>query len=330
MKKEDQEIEHLRILCETLFNDPLRPLCIVESDGDIVMQNKAFSSLVGSSEGETQLSVILSRVLSSSDISRFEYTLNTFFILVEKSMQTSASIIDKLLIGEEVFSGSFQPFPNKSGKLCCLVGLSQSGEAYEQSNPEPPSPRELPPVLAVVENLTEKLASINHCEVNLDTSRFNAQSIPSHQSAIILDTLGQILKFSIKHSIESPAERLTLDKETTAHVQLSCGNENFNNTSGVVYFYEDDGRGLNVQEIFECARQANLTDKSSHRELSEDEVVSFLFDDRLSLPTNHNFDVTNLEQLRLNVKDSLNGKIQVSYEEGQSLSIKISVPDKKS
>jgi len=107
MKKEDQEIARLRNLCETLFNDPLRSLCIVDSDGDIVMQNKSFTESFSSSESQTKLSEVLSKLLPLSELKRFDYALNTFFIPINDDNRAKFSIIEEVrqtLLSGWVFS----------------------------------------------------------------------------------------------------------------------------------------------------------------------------------------------------------------------------------
>jgi len=152
----------------------------------------------------------------------------------------------------------------------------------EAGDPIPQEAQVNSPVLAVIKDLTRKLADINHCEVVLDTSNFNEDVIPPEQRAIVLDSLAQTLKFSIKNSIESPAERLTLNKGPEANVALTCSyQENIGglDVPGVVLSYQDDGRGLNTREVFECAKKSHLTNTNSAEELRKEEVVGFLFDE---------------------------------------------------
>jgi two-component system chemotaxis sensor kinase CheA len=72
----------------------------------------------------------------------------------------------------------------------------------------------------------------------------------------LADPLLHMVRNSIDHGIESPAERIALGKDPTARIRVAAGHQ----SGQIVVTIADDGRGLNREKILAKARQNGLID----------------------------------------------------------------------
>lgn len=187
-------------------------------------------------------------------------------------------------------------------------------------------------ILPVITDLSNKLASINGKEIEINTKNFDENIIPENIKPVILETLGQAVKFSIPHSVEPKDMREKAGKNPVADIILSNKYEDSIpglEKPGVVFYYKDDGRGIDPVTILEVARKAKLTNKKTADELTKNEILSFLFNNQFNLPKKHALDVVNLVRLKETVVKNLKGKMRLSYQEGESFSFQLLVPTEK-
>jgi len=83
-----------------------------------------------------------------------------------------------------------------------------------------------------------------------------------------------LLNNALDHAIELPGERVALDKPATAKIKLGAktqGNE-------VVVTFTDDGRGIDLQKIYQKAIDKGLCDPDvSMNQLRREEILGFIF-----------------------------------------------------
>lgn len=87
----------------------------------------------------------------------------------------------------------------------------------------------------------------------------------------LADPLMHMVRNSVDHGIEEPAERLRAGKPPTAHVTLRAGHQ----AGFIVIEVSDDGRGLPREKILRKAREKNLI--AADAELSESEIFALIF-----------------------------------------------------
>jgi two-component system chemotaxis sensor kinase CheA len=88
----------------------------------------------------------------------------------------------------------------------------------------------------------------------------------------ISDPLLHMVRNSIDHGIETPAERVALGKDPTAHIRLSACHE----SGHIVISISDDGRGLNREKILAKAIERGLVQPGA--QLSENEIFLLIFE----------------------------------------------------
>jgi two-component system chemotaxis sensor kinase CheA len=106
---------------------------------------------------------------------------------------------------------------------------------------------------AFLNTLTEGVAADCHRSVQLVTSGLD--SIPSAYAVRVRDICVQMIRNAVVHGIEESAERLRVGKSPTARITVSFGTED---PEYYVLGVEDDGRGLNYEEIIDRALRCGL------------------------------------------------------------------------
>ncbi|HTW65263.1 MAG TPA: chemotaxis protein CheA [Bryobacteraceae bacterium] len=87
----------------------------------------------------------------------------------------------------------------------------------------------------------------------------------------LADPLMHMVRNSVDHGIEEPAERLQAGKPPMAHVTLKAGHQ----AGFIVIEVSDDGRGLAREKILRKAREKNLI--AADAEPSENEIFALIF-----------------------------------------------------
>ena len=88
----------------------------------------------------------------------------------------------------------------------------------------------------------------------------------------IADPIMHIIRNSIDHGVESPAERKQLGKPEKARVLLEAKNSG----GDVLIIIKDDGRGINLEKVMRKAKENGLLTKPES-EYSEKEIQQFIF-----------------------------------------------------
>jgi two-component system, chemotaxis family, sensor kinase CheA len=87
----------------------------------------------------------------------------------------------------------------------------------------------------------------------------------------LADPLMHMVRNSVDHGIELPADRVAAGKPAQAHVTLKAGHQ----AGHIVIQISDDGRGLAREKILRKAREKNLIEAGV--ELSESEIFALIF-----------------------------------------------------
>jgi type IV pili sensor histidine kinase/response regulator len=136
--------------------------------------------------------------------------------------------------------------------------------------------------------------------------------------------LTHLFRNAFDHGIETIEERLAIGKPVEARITLSAsiqGNQ-------VVISIADDGRGINLEKVYEKAIKQNLCTASSIENLTQNQILEFIFTPGFSTAaavTSLSGRGVGLDIVRLQI-ERLRGAIQVETEFGKGTKFSLSIP----
>jgi two-component system chemotaxis sensor kinase CheA len=139
---------------------------------------------------------------------------------------------------------------------------------------------------------------------------------------LMAEPMIHIIRNSIDHGIESPAERKANGKSEHGTVKLKA----FNTNSYVNIIISDDGRGINKESVFKKAVEKGLVPADA--QLSEEEVLALIFHPGLSTASSVS-DISGrgvgMDVVKQKIHD-LRGYVSVKSIAGKGTSIHIKLP----
>ncbi len=140
----------------------------------------------------------------------------------------------------------------------------------------------------------------------------------------ITDPLVHLLRNSLDHGLETPAERMAKDKDEKGTVKLSASHE-----EGEVWVtVEDNGRGLNREKLLQKAISKGLVDEEEAAEMPDKAVYNLIFAPGFSTAaevTDISGRGVGMDVVKRNL-EKIKGKIDVSSTPGQGTRIDLRIP----
>jgi two-component system chemotaxis sensor kinase CheA len=138
----------------------------------------------------------------------------------------------------------------------------------------------------------------------------------------ISDPLLHMVRNSIDHGIESPAERIALGKNPTARITLSA----YHQSGQIVIAISDDGRGLNREKILAKATERGLVQPG--QQLTDSEVFLLIFEAGFSTAekvTDISGRGVGMDVVRRHVQ-ALRGRIDIQSKAGEGTTFFLKLP----
>ncbi|MCG6145710.1 chemotaxis protein CheW [Leptospira bandrabouensis] len=144
----------------------------------------------------------------------------------------------------------------------------------------------------------------------------------------VIDAIGEplihLIRNSVDHGIESPAERRASGKPEEGTVELNA----YQGGSNILVEIRDDGKGLNKEKILKKAIERGLVNESDAQNLAESDIFQFIFAPGFS--TADKISDISGRGVGMNVVNKLieefKGKILIHSEEGKGSSFTLSFP----
>ena len=136
------------------------------------------------------------------------------------------------------------------------------------------------------------------------------------------DPLTHIIRNSVDHGIESPADRLAAGKNEEGTVRLAAEHRG----GRIVIEIRDDGAGINPERVLKKAREKGLV--SADATLSDDEINNLIMLPGFSTAETIS-DISGrgvgMDVVRSNIQD-LGGRISLKSERGRGMTIQLALP----
>jgi two-component system chemotaxis sensor kinase CheA len=136
------------------------------------------------------------------------------------------------------------------------------------------------------------------------------------------DPITHIIRNSVDHGIEPPADRLAAGKKEAGTIRLSAEQRG----GRIVIEIQDDGAGINSERVLRKAREKRLV--SPDAQLSQDEINNLIFLPGFSTAEAVS-DISGrgvgMDVVRRNIQE-LGGRISLKSEEGRGMTIELALP----
>ncbi|HEV3156663.1 MAG TPA: ATP-binding protein [Candidatus Baltobacteraceae bacterium] len=131
--------------------------------------------------------------------------------------------------------------------------------------------------LESLHELGDRIAKEFGKEVEFDTDRFDEHALSQEIRGSVKDVLVQLVRNSIFHGIELPAERREHVKNAAGLIEIWTERDRIApQTVSVVY--RDDGRGLDSDKILALAVERGLVSQEEREEFRGDAAIRFIFE----------------------------------------------------
>jgi two-component system chemotaxis sensor kinase CheA len=169
--------------------------------------------------------------------------------------------------------------------------------------------------------LIRELAAKTGKKVRLETVGENTE-VDRSVIERLSDPLTHIIRNSVDHGIESPADRLAAGKSEEGTIRLAAEHRG----GRIVIEVRDDGAGINAERVLKKARERGLV--SADAALTEDEITNLIFMPGFSTAEAIS-DISGrgvgMDVVRSNIQE-VGGRISVKSERGRGMTIQLALP----
>jgi two-component system chemotaxis sensor kinase CheA len=171
-----------------------------------------------------------------------------------------------------------------------------------------------------LQQMSEKLSAEHGKQVSLVT--MGLEDIPESWSSVLFDLLGQLLRNTIEHGIEDPAQRVALAKPELGTMAIDFVDRG---PQGFELNVQDDGAGLDSERIAEVGVRLGLLSLDTARPLDPARLISLIFQPGLTTSQDPARRGLGMQIVRDHVQ-RLGGKLQIAAKRGQFVRFQISLP----
>ncbi|MFK7954654.1 MAG: ATP-binding protein [Lysobacterales bacterium] len=196
----------------------------------------------------------------------FEILAHEFEDKVEELRRKSDTSTKDLLTLTVHLKGLYEHLASVQDMVQRFSSLSGSHEhTQSDENSEPANP---------LARLGNQVAERNGVEVRVSRVGLDDEEIPEPYRELVNDAAIQLVRNSVAHGIEGPAQRLRLGKRAEGQVVVSV---NTSDDGELVLQVRDDGRGLNMEKIRSTAIEKKMITFEQANRLNHTQVLGLLF-----------------------------------------------------
>ncbi len=259
-------------------------------------------------------------VLSQLEASCSEYIVNSRKLISSGSNHKNRADAQSLIQDGQNMLKSIQNL--RKGFVDQIAGLEQNSFRLQERIMEL-SMLPLDLILGELPRMVAETAAMIDKDIDFSTSGSDIL-----MDKMILENLNDpilhIVRNAVDHGIESPEDRKAVGKPETGTLTVSCSSESGN----IIIRIRDDGRGIDHEQIKRRAVQRGLISENDVDDLTESEIISFIFVPGFSTKTS----VTELsgrgvglDIVKHNI-EKVKGKITASSTPGEGSEFMLSVP----
>lgn len=190
--------------------------------------------------------------------------------------------------------------------------LLSAGRSAPASAATPGAPQD--EIITPLRSLAETVAGTLGKNVEINAADFAADQLPVPLRSLVKDVLIQLVRNSLAHSIETPAQRLLAGKLPAGQLGISGG---FAEDGRWRLTYRDDGRGLDFKKIRARAIAQGLLPANGAQHYTDEQIAPLIFMPGFSTadaPTPAAGRGMGMEIIKEKIVDECDGEIQVRCE----------------
>ena len=174
------------------------------------------------------------------------------------------------------------------------------------------------------ESFTEEAAKRNNKEAKIKVVGFDEAGVSEADLNALREICIQMIRNSVVHGVESPAERLAKGKPREGQIFLNLEKKN----GGYVMTYQDDGKGLDFDKIRQTLVSRGLATPDQAQAMGTSELARSIFQSGFSTAPKPNEDGgrgVGMDVIKDRIK-TLRGNLKIATGEGKYLKFTVILP----
>ncbi|MDH3589237.1 MAG: ATP-binding protein, partial [Gammaproteobacteria bacterium] len=179
---------------------------------------------------------------------------------------------------------------------------------------------------ALLHNLAERIGTEQGKRVNVHCIGLEGKHVPEIYRGPVKDMAVQLIRNGVTHGIETPDERLQINKGQVGRIAMKFIPLGPN--GGFEFSYRDDGRGLNIDLIRRTAVEKGFVGADQVEKMDERALMALIFQRGFSTSEVVSTDAgrgVGMDVIR-NLVNELDGRVRVSTARGEYTQFKITLP----
>jgi two-component system chemotaxis sensor kinase CheA len=248
---------------------------------------------------------------------------------ISSRLQTTAAAINEIGLRAEISGNDLLPAMVLLEELCSHLLIAADSAAVhvpmsetQETNEElEVSERRAQRKLAVaLRQMSDRLSAEYGKKLGLVT--MGLEELPESWSSVLFDLLGQLLRNTIEHGIESPQRRVALGKSDVGTMAIEFVDRG---AQGFELNVQDDGAGLDTDRLTEVAIKLGLLTSDAARSVDPQRLLNLIFQPGVTTSQDPARRGLGMQIVREHVQ-RMGGKMQIAAKRGQYVRFQISLP----
>ena len=244
-------------------------------------------------------------------------------------LQSAAGAINEIGLRAEISGNDLLPAMVLLEELCshlliaadsAAVHVPMSDAEETQQELEAGERRAQRKLAVALRQMSDKLSAEHGKKLDLVT--VGLEDLPENWGSVLFDLLGQLLRNTVEHGIESPQKRLALGKPEVGTMAIEFVDRG---EQGFELNVQDDGSGLDTERITEVAARVGILTPDAARSIDPARLLNLIFHPGVTTSQDPARRGLGMQIVREHIQ-RIGGKMQIAAKRGQYLRFQISLP----
>jgi len=250
---------------------------------------------------------------------------------VSVRLQAAAAAVNELGLRADISGNDLLPAMVLLEELCShlLIAANATAAHLPVLDEETPQPTDIADrraqhkLVLALRQMCDKLASEHNKKMTLVT--VGLEDLPEDWSSVLFDLLGQLLRNSIEHGIETPEQRIAAGKPEAGTMAIEFVERG---TRGFELNVQDDGVGLDTERLPEVAVKLGLLPQEASRSLEPGRLLNLIFQRGVTTSQDPARRGLGMQIVRDHIQ-RMGGRMQIASKRGHYLRFQITLPPRR-